>query len=1506
MRIRNNKLKLLSIVLILFACSFFVNIKDTFGIYKSSLSTTFNLTVLEPTATSTVNFYMNDGTNTIYETRTVNVGEYVDALNTPTRTNYNFMGWYDQNDRRIYANEVIAGDVDFYAHWVKIVCKKTTAGNLNTETCAGSNGCRTGGTGYSSNNNLITYGTIFGNGSPKSGDAYDCDIDADDIYDETQNGKHIERFYFVREKENQSGGNTAVLIYYTSYDSAHGRVDTQSIGSDYSTIGSDHYSVAEGWLPTSSTTGWSNPGLIDFDGNNGKITRFLSVPDLEAVCGPIDRNSSTSISANADYFTSCFNNPNADGPNWYMFENSRFQSSTLGRAGIWLQPIDGKYYRIHTSTLNVGNYASGTAGDNMARPVIEIPMSALDGFVNEDRFEITFETHGGTEVTEVRRRYDGEEVGTLPTTTRDHYTLDGWYSTYINDLYSNPVTASTVVHSDLTLHAKWTAIPTCTVTLELDGGTGVDTQAIVDIGSFYEPGTPSKTDHSFGGWYTDSNLTVPYDSTVAISTSTLTLYAKWTSVNYAVRVEGKGDYETLAEAINNVPTGKVKTRVTLLKDLTLTSTATIPSTKYVEFDAGNYTLSGSSAALFTNSGQLDIIGGTLQATGYPVVSMGTNSTLNVIDGTLTGNGEQIINCNSGTTVNISGGTLTNTTTESRNVIEINTGTVNITGGVLTNYGTGAVLNNRTGGLLNISGGRVIGTNQTKGQAVYMENANSRTNISGDAYLENVSGKSGNLRAAVDVTNGTLTVTGGTIVSTAYIAVETRGNASATATIGNSDDPIDITNPVIRGKTYGLKRTLGTITVYDGIFESLNNTSAVNGTIGTPTGINFVNDTIDVSGVTYHSTYLYEPTVTIKFDANSGTVEGEDYVEVTVDNGDTIGADMPADPIRANYYFVGWYDANNNAFTSSIQVTMSKTVYAKWVQDFTNGTVPSSLSVEMTKTENIVITGSDLEDVTYTSSDTNVATVDSDGTVHGVNIGSTTITITGTKSGSTSLVTVTVTPLMRTVRFFDSDGETLLDTETVANNTSLGANMYNATKTNYALDKWTIKDTVTVFTSATTVTGDIDVIASWKETVNYATLTTSTNPFAIVVGNTGQITLSATTQGDTVEPCTYTSADSNYATVDSSGQVTGVLVGTTNITITGTLSGETRTVEVIVTNPTNTVNFYNGETLYDSKTVDVGGSVGANMPNDPTKQNHIFAGWYINDDVLTPFTSSANVIHDTNVYAKWKETLTIATLPVSPMRSIIGTNQEVVVSPISEDFVEDYTISSSNTNYVEVSGKQIYGMALGTITLTITGAESNVSRTITVEVVNTYDVTFDPDDGTTPTTIQVEIGTSIDDSGEDLPNNPTKSGYTFDDWYVYDEANDVVTTTRLNTSEVVTSTLVYKPRWAGANDVAAIGTTYYTTPAAAIAAVTDSTPTEIRLLKDYAIASGRTTVDSGKNITIDAKGHELSCSSGTTGDLLYVDGGTLRVKNGTFTCNKSTLATLETSSRTNPKSYLYIG
>lgn len=1479
MRNKNHKSKLLIIGLILFLCSFLLQAKDTLSIYRETLSTTVNLTVLDPNASYVVTLVLNDGTaNTRTEYRTYN--QELGTITAPTWTDHNFLGWYDANDNRIYSDERITHDVTFYAKWQKIVCKKVTDSNkLHQETCE-SGGCRVSGLNNTFPvNSTITYGTTYGPMSPTGGDAYDCDVNDDGIYDaQTQYGKYNERFYFLRQINNGNDEPTAALVYYTSFDSRgpYDSIHDQNLGS---TI----YTEASTWLPTSSsgTDPWDNPALIDFDANNGgQISRFLSPDDISAVCG------SFSGSADVTYFKNC--------GKWFIFENSRFQSADYGRAGIWLQTYNNNYHRIQTQSVKLEVPQTGANSENTARPVIEIPLSAFEGYKNTEKYLISFNTHGGTPEIANRRVYTGDSIGIIDTVTKKHYIFDGWYATYSNGVYSDAVDATTIVESDMTLHAKWILGPTNTVTFNANGGTinGENTfDVLVDGGEAIDVNdipTAIYADHTFDGWYMDAQLTIPFDETEEI-TEDITVYAAWIQGNPVARVNGVG-YDTLAEAIAAVPTGtSAKTTVTLIKDITLTEAVDIPSNKWVELAGGSHTISGT-VSLISNSGKLDIVSGT--------ISNGNTNKTNAV----------ITNA-TGATLNITGGTIANNCYVAGATTEFlaisNKGTVNISGGTITSYGQSASINNS--GTLNVTGGEIIAHNVTKGQAIYMDKGT--TTISGDAYIENVSG-TGELRAAVDNNGGTLIITGGTIVSKGFDAVMVRKDGTTTR-IGTDDNLVDISSPVLRGKNYGLEKSSGvtnaTIQVYDGIFESLDQSQAISTTSVTkPTGINFKTDgTTIVDGVTYNTAYLLSPSITINFyeDAN-GTAN-----TVVVDNGAQIGSDLPTPNPRQGYYFMGWYINGDplQPVTSSTVVLGTFDAYAIWVQSVANATMESTMSVQINQSDSIEFVEDDIEPVSYATSDSNVVTVDADGTVHAVGIGSATITVTGSKSNATRTITVTVTQTMRTVNFYDTNYDpndlehsTLLTSVQVVSGSALGAsNMPHPTKQYYALDTWYIEgNSATPFTSQTTVNGDINVVAHWKETISYATLSTSPSPFELIVGDTGNITLTATTQGDEVEEYSFTSGDSQIATVNSTtGEVTGVASGDTSITITGSLSGETIQVPVSVDILKYTVTFKDGNTVIKTVEVEPGLSVGAEMPANQTKTGYIFNGWVFDDNNnLTPFTSATQVYDNIDVMVSWKEKISIATLPADPITLMIGTSKQVLVTATGGGLVEDYTLTSSNTNLVEIDGKSIFGSGLGTITLTITGVESGDVRTITVNVVNTYNVTFDPDNGDTETVIQVEIGTSIDDSGESLPSDPTKTGYVFDRWYLYDETNETLTTTPLDTSAAVNSDLVYKAKWVSDTYVAAVygaTTSYHTTLQAAFNAVpTSGTATEVKLLQDIINPSGQTKVTQGRSVILNGGNYKVQCGEATTNQMIYNENGTLRVISGTYLCGKDKLAVFE--------------
>lgn len=134
---------------------------------------------------------------------------------------------------------------------------------------------------------------------------------------------------------------------------------------------------------------------------------------------------------------------------------------------------------------------------------------------------MAFDSKGGSTVPAQRIAKNG--LVTEPDDpTKTGYTFDEWDKGDTEYDFSTPVT------SNFVLDAKWT-INEYTVTFDSDGGSAVTAQTVEYGSKATEPSpAPTKSDYTFGGWYSDAELTTAFDFNTAIVADT-TLYAKWTT-----------------------------------------------------------------------------------------------------------------------------------------------------------------------------------------------------------------------------------------------------------------------------------------------------------------------------------------------------------------------------------------------------------------------------------------------------------------------------------------------------------------------------------------------------------------------------------------------------------------------------------------------------------------------------------------------------------------------------------------------------------------------------------------------------------------------------------------------------------------------------------------------------------------------------------------------------------------------------------------------------------------
>jgi len=147
---------------------------------------------------------------------------------------------------------------------------------------------------------------------------------------------------------------------------------------------------------------------------------------------------------------------------------------------------------------------------------------------------VSFNSNGGSVVASQSVPYNSP--ATQPADpTKTGYTFAGWFSDAgftTAFVFSTPITANT------TLYAKWST-NSYTVIFDSNGGSLVASQSVPYNTLATQPADPTKTGYTFAGWYSDAGFTTAFSFSTPI-TATITLYAKWTIINYTVSFNSNG------------------------------------------------------------------------------------------------------------------------------------------------------------------------------------------------------------------------------------------------------------------------------------------------------------------------------------------------------------------------------------------------------------------------------------------------------------------------------------------------------------------------------------------------------------------------------------------------------------------------------------------------------------------------------------------------------------------------------------------------------------------------------------------------------------------------------------------------------------------------------------------------------------------------------------------------------------------------------------------------------
>ena len=467
-------------------------------------------------------------------------------------------------------------------------------------------------------------------------------------------------------------------------------------------------------------------------------------------------------------------------------------------------------------------------------------------------------------------------------------------------------------------------------------------------------------------------------------------------------------------------------------------------------------------------------------------------------------------------------------------------------------------------------------------------------------------------------------------------------------------------------------------------------------------------------------------------------------------------------VPSAYTSTTWYNGLTGASVAALGSTVTLAPYQYLVLNTVNPNVtitgvtvsPASSSLAVGGTVQLTATVSPTganQSVTWSSSNTSIATVSTTGLVTPIAAGTVSVTATTSTGGFTamsvitsSVVAVTGVAVSPTSNSLSVNSSVQL-TETVSPSNASNQNV-TWSSSNPAVASVSTTGFVTALTAGsanitvTTVSGSKTAVASvTSSTVAVTGVTVSPTSKSMNVGSTQQLTATVAPSNATNQNVTWSSSNSAVASVNSSGLVTGVSAGSANITVT-TVSGSKTAVSAftISTVPTFTVHFYRpptwgtGINIYWWDALPTGNLANATWPGVAMTSDG--NNWY--HYTFTNITSDSVIFNDGsnqtgNLYRGgtngWYEGTTwynsaptaVTGVTLSPTSASIaagGTQQLTPTIAPSGAVNQNVSYTSSNSAIASVSSTGLVtGVSSGTATITVTTQDGSFTATSAITV-----------------------------------------------------------------------------------------------------------------------------------------------------------------------------------------------
>ncbi len=353
---------------------------------------------------------------------------------------------------------------------------------------------------------------------------------------------------------------------------------------------------------------------------------------------------------------------------------------------------------------------------------------------------------------------------------------------------------------------------------------------------------------------------------------------------------------------------------------------------------------------------------------------------------------------------------------------------------------------------------------------------------------------------------------------------------------------------------------------------------------------------------------------ITFDTNGGSTMNAMVVK---ENGKL---EKPEDPTREGYIFDGWY-YKGELFDFDTEITEDIKLEARWslvgTEPVTGVTVePDQLTLAPGSTAILeaVVSPSNAKDksLTWTSSDSNVVTVDENGNIKALKEGKATITVTTTDGGFTATTEVTVSKDIVAVTGVSFD-RTSIDVP-YGTTYTLKADIEPSNATNKNLIwKSSNTDIVTVnkgvITAKKVGTATVTVTTSdggYTATITVRVTHVSTTGVSIsgnrevVVNGTIRLTANISPANATNKSVSWSVSDPSIATIDKNGTVRGIKEGEVTVTVVTKDGNKKATYQVkVVKQGATSVSISGASEAYVGETIKLSATVKPSTAVDKT-------------------------------------------------------------------------------------------------------------------------------------------------------------------------------------------------------------------------------------------------------------------------------------------------------------------